>query len=273
MKKIIPIIVIVLYSFDCLSQSNEKETQKVDKRYVHPKSKFISVSAGIAFTSTHTMDPNNFIKSGFVMMNNHYFPNINYEHGLGNNLFFETGYEFGRIGINLGRQMTEEDSWDEYTRFVIDHNKHLLHVGMGYRLIGKNNFHFLNFHAGVFSGFSNNKNSELDAMLESPATFTIEEAPTGLDYQIERIINDYSRFLIGSYIGVSHELRLSKEVRLVFRYNHRFGFNSLLSGTYVFSENLNFSENATFNVRGGGAFISAGLKILLPDEYNKNELY
>lgn len=269
MKIFISIIVIVLYSFNCLAQTKDK--QKINKRYIHPKSKFISVSAGIAFTSTHTIDPNNFIKSGFVMMNNHYFPNINYEHGIGNNLFFETGYEFGRIGINLGRQKTKDDSWDKYTRVTPDHNKHQLQFGMGYRLIGKNNFHFLNFHAGVFSGFSNNKNSELNAMLESVATYTIEETTTGLNYQIERTINTYSRFLIGSYIGVSHELRLSKEVRLVFRYNHRFGFNSLLSGTYVFSENLSFSEDATFNVRGGGAFISAGLKILIPDKYNKNE--
>ncbi|MGM0477812.1 MAG: hypothetical protein ACQERC_01220 [Bacteroidota bacterium] len=279
MKYIIAGLLICLSTTNLFSQSADsiksaKKNERIQKRYIHPKSKYISVSAGFAFTSTYTKDPNNFLKTGPVMMNNHYFPNIKYEHGVGNNFFIETGYEFGRIGINMGREMKEDEYWDEYSRMVHDHNNHIFLFGGGYRVIGKNNFHFLNIHAGIFLGFSNKNQSDMKNFMNGSATYDIEEYPTGLDYQIERTIKTYSRFSFGPYIGLSHEFRLSSDVRFIIKYVQRFGLNPNFSGTYSFSDNLNFEQSATFQVRGGGAFISGGLKILLfKGKLDKNESY
>jgi hypothetical protein len=247
-----------------------KTRQRIEKRFIHPESKYITISGGWAFTSTYTNDPNSFLKTGLVMMNNHIFPNVRYEHSIGENTFLETSYEFGKVGINMGRKMTEEISWDKYSRFSKDHNNHILQIGCGYRIIGKNKFHFLNLHTGLFFGVSNKTQSDIQSFLNHSATYIVEEPETGLSYQIERNIESYSRYSFGAYLGASHEIRLSDRLRFVIRYTHRFGLNPILSGKYVFSDNLNLDSDATFDVRGGGAFISGGLKILLSKLNNPN---
>lgn len=264
------LIPVVFLSIGQENNNDIKTRLKIEKRFIHPESKYITISGGWAFTSTHTKDPNNFLKSGLVMMNNHIFPNVRYEHSIGQSTFLETSYEFGKIGINMGRNMTEEKSWDKYSRFYKDHNNHILQIGCGYRIIGKNKFHFLNLHTGLFLGFSNKTQPDIQSFLNQSATYTVEEYETGLNYQIERNIESYSRYSFGAYLGASHEIRLSDRLRFVIRYTHRFGLNPILSGKYVFSDNLNLDSAATFDVRGGGAFISGGLKILLSKFNNTN---
>ena len=96
---------LIPVAFLSIGQENNdiKTRLKIEKRFIHSESKYITISGGWAFTSTHTKDPNNFLKSGLVMMNNHIFPNVRYEHSIGENTFLETSYEFGKIGINMGR--------------------------------------------------------------------------------------------------------------------------------------------------------------------------
>jgi hypothetical protein len=74
-------------------------------------------------------------------------------------------------------------------------------------------------------------------------------------------------------MGVSKELRLSSSLRIALRYAHRRGFDSILAGTYAFSDELGFSQDATYKVTVGGAFLSGGLKLLLPDQFNKHDIY
>lgn len=274
MKNLLHTLFIVLvFSFALFSQNSNdiKETKKekrIEKRFIHPQSKYISVSGGIGFTSTHIKDPNNFLMEGLLMTNNTYFLNVMYEHGIRNNFFAEVGYNYIGQGMSMGRDMGDDNTWTTYDKLYHNHD---FQFGAGYRVINSNNFNFINLHAGLFIGFSNTKKSELPIQVGDSPTYTIYESHTNYNYQIVRRIDSYSRVSFGPYVGVSKDIRLSHNVRIFVKYVHRFGLNANLKGTMVLtSDEMTFDDVATFKVRGGGAFISAGLKIFL---FNRNLIY
>lgn len=245
-----------------------KKEKRIEKRFIHPNSKYVSVSGGFGFSSSYTKDPNNFLESGLNMRNNYYFPNLSYEHGIGRQLFLETTYEIGKVSLSMGRTYGEQNSWSETTRFLKNHNLHYLQLGAGYRVTGKNNFHFVNVHGGIFFAVSNRDNSDLAFLLSGTANIQVIEEDPFLQYEIIRSVQSYSRFTFGPYLSVSKEIRIAQEVSLFVKYTQRFGLNSIFEGTYSFSDNLNLTNDATFKVTGGGGFLSFGLKVLL----NKNKL-
>ncbi|HZH86420.1 MAG TPA: hypothetical protein VFD77_03820 [Brumimicrobium sp.] len=266
-------LMLQLFSSSLFSQTTEeikqaKKQERIEKRFIHPQSKYISVSAGFGFTSTHIKDPNDFLMEGLLMTNNTYFFNVMYEHGIKNNFFAELAYNYIGQGMSMGRDMGDENTWTNYTNLY--HN-HEFQLGAGYRVINSNNFNFINLHAGIFIGFSNTKKSELPIPVGESPTYTIYESHTNHNYQIVRTIDSYSRLSIGPYLGVSKDIRLSEHVRLFIKYVHRFGLNANLKGTMVLSsDEMSFNDAATFKVRGGGAFVSGGLKIYL---FNRKLIY
>lgn len=245
-----------------------KKEKRIEKRFIYPKSEYVSVSGGFGFSSSYTKDPNNFLESGPNMRNNYYFPNLSYEHGIGRQFFLETTYEIGKVSLSIGRTYGEQNSWSETTRFLKNHNLHNLQLGAGYRVIGKNNFHFVNVHGGIFFAASNRDKSDLAFLLSGTANIQVIEEDPFLQYEIIRSVQSYSRFTFGPYLSLSKEIRLAQEIRLFVKYTQRFGLNSIIEGTYSFSDNLNLTSDATFKVTGGGGFLSFGLKVLL----NKNKL-
>ena len=241
------------------------KNNKVEQRFIHPKSKYISISAGFGFTSTHVEDPNNFLNNGLIMQNNTYFPSVMYEHGIENNFFVELGYSYIGQGISYRRKIDEVGSFS-YSGFYSNHD---FQLGAGFRVINSKNYHFLNLHAGMFIGLAN------DRLVELPVDYTYNKTDpiTDLNYTLTTSITHFSPITFGPYIGASKEIRLSEDLRFFVKYTHRIGLNSIMSGTFVLnSDDMNFNHDATFNVRGGGAFISAGLKVLLfKNKLNKNE--
>src|SRR5690554_1749412 len=247
-------LVFQLFSFSIFSQNSEevkqaKKLERIEKRFIHPQSKYISVSGGIGFTSTHIKDPNDFLMDGLLMTNNTYFLNVMYEHGIRNNFFAEVGYNYIGQGMSMGRDMGDDNTWTRYDKLYHNHD---LQFGAGYRMINSNNFNFINLHAGLFIGFSNTKKSELPIQVGDSPTYTIYESNTNYNYQIVRIIDSYSRVSFGPYVGVSKDIRLSHNVRIFVKYVHRFGLNANLKGTMSLTSNdMTFNDVATYKVRGG----------------------
>lgn len=271
--KNISLFIFTTLSFMIYSQNvdllQDKKKIKVQKRYIHPKSKFISVSAGWQFNATHTHDPNNFFDA-LTMVNNGIFPNFTYEQGIKNDFFAEVGYDFTRKRISLSREMGNGQAWSNSNSYFANyrpfkgHLSHNLHLGGGYRVIGKNNFHIFNVHGGIFLGVSNKSQSDMMPYIGSKATYTRNEEHTGLNYQIQRTLDSYSRISLGTYLSISKEIRLSDEVRFFVKYTHRFGFISTFKGTYeIISDDIDFDHDISFKTFGGGALITGGLKILL----------
>lgn len=268
MKNLLVILHLTMFfSFSVFSQTydkielTKKEERKI-KRYIHPQSKYISVSAGFGFTSTHIKDPNNFLSEGLIMQNNTYFPNVMYEHGIRDGFFAEAGYSYIGQGISLKRDYSENSSWGYYRKHYSNHD---IQLGIGYRLANSNNFNFFNLHAGMFFGVSNMKSNDVKNFKEGTATISVSENvenTANLNYQLVETTNSFSRLSVGPYLGLSKDIRLSSKVRIFVKYVHRFGLNANIDNSIkIVSDNMTFDDKVSVKVRGGGAFISGGLKI------------
>lgn len=244
-------LVIIVGSIVC---AQEKKT-KAEKRFIHPKSKYIAVSGGWAFTASHINDPQRFLDNGPIMQNDGLFPNIMYEQGIQNDFFAEMGYSFIPQGLSIKQTLGESSG---SSTFIL-HDNHDLQIGGGYRLILKNNFHLCNFHGGLFLGYTMNHVGS-----SSWGVYTVNDIETHKKYKFVYHIDDYSKFAIGPYLGISKELRLSDDVRFFFKYTQRFGLVSQASGRIALSsEEFPLNHDAFFNLRGGGAYLAFGFKVLL----------
>lgn len=260
MKNTLALILLLSCSHTLLfSQSTDKKSLRIEKRYIHPKSKYLSFSAGWGFTSILVNDPNNFLTEGLKLRNNTYLPNIMYEHGIANNFFAEVGYSYTRQGVFFAREVNGSGGSSYFGLY----HSHDAILGGGYRLIAKNNIHVLNFHAGFCMGFAD----ETERFADLPLSFgnTQKDIITNAKYEVKVKVNHFSSISIGPYLGISKEFRLSKDIRFFAKYIQRFGLNTTMSGEMVLtSDEIDFvDEPATFKVRDGGAFVTFGLKILL----------
>ena len=257
-KLFLIVLIYITASSVAYAQEGDDKLSKKEKRYIHPKSKYLSFSFGFGFTSTVVTDPNNFLDQGVLMSNSAYIPNIMYEHGVTSNFFAEIGYSFIRQGISYSRIVENVGGFSSYSS---NYHNHDVQIGTGYRVINQNNLHFINLHAGFFFGFANAKLTDLPFQYGNNRTDIV----SGLPYSIGVSINGFKAISFGPYLGVSKELWLSKDVRFFMKYIQRFGLITTMSGDFVLTSNeIEFVEEpATFAVRGGGAFITLGLKISL----------
>lgn len=248
-------LALTLYGTGIYAQS-EMITDRATKRFVHPKSKYLTFSAGFGFTSTVTKDPNNFLLQGILMRNNTFVPEIRYEQGIKNGIFAEIG--LAQIGQGILQKVRLGD--DELSFYRGFYKSYYLDFGAGYRLKNANNFHFANFHGGFFLSVTNANRSNIPdeyGVLVTDNNFNSTLVTTN--------ILKFQPIGFGSYVGVSKDFRLSKDIRFFIKYIQRFGFVNNLSGTFdLSSQSTNFDAGAaSFKVTGGGAFITGGLKILL----------
>lgn len=260
MKSSTIIFVILCFMFRLsFSQSNHltKNTaqSKAEKRYVHPKAKYISISSGWGFSSVNLKGANNFLQQGVSMRRSSFIPELRYEHGIKNNIFAEIGYLSFVHGFTLSRIVNEMMN-TSYERLYRNNE---FNFGLGYRLFGKNNYHILNFHSGLFFGFTNR---ELSAI---PDYFSrsMHDMETNEIFNINISVLNKNQFSFGPYVGISKELRLSRDVRLFLKYTHRFGLIKSFNATFdLSSETISVpQEQGTIKMNSGGSVITAGIKI------------
>lgn len=253
--KLVIIFGLLLVSNHVISQIDED--LKIEKRFIHPRSKYLTFSAGWGFTSILVKDPNHFLTEGVLMQNNTYLPQLMYEHGIANNFFGELGYSFIHQGVFYGRKL-DVKSFSSYYRFF---GNHTIQIGIGYRVITKNNLHFFNIHGGIFAGIANRKINNL------PIEYSVDRLDFFTNYKYTTLmrLNDFNSLAFGAYLGISKEIRLSKDVRFFLKGIQLFGMRSILSGTIeLSSDEIDFiNEPASFEVRSGGFLLTAGLKIQL----------
>ena len=229
---------------------------KLQLRYIHPKSKYIAVSRGWGYTSTYINDANSFFNQGYARGNNTNVTSIVYEHGLRDNFFIEAGYANFEMGIMIER-IIDDIGWSSYKGLYRNYE---LQLGAGYRIVARRNYHILNLHSGIFVGVAGNKIGEFN----DSGTYTDFDYITGSVFSY-RLVNNYSNPIsFGPYLGVSKEIRLSRDVRFFVKYIQRFGLLTNLSGDIELnSPTLSLDKKASYAMRSGGNFITAGLKILL----------
>ena len=250
---------------DNLSLTKVKSSQEF-------KTKYLCFSSGWSFNATHTKSLNNFFEP-ISMVNSGFFPSLMYEFGIKKRLFSEIGFDINKQSISISRPIIDDERWTSSTSFLRKHRSNNFNFGFGYRVTNKKDFNFFNIHGGFYLGLSNKSVSDMNQFIGGNATYFIFEERNNLIYHYTRTLEKYSRFSFGCYIGVSKEIRLSKDILFFVKYSHRFGFIPQFSGTYdVYFDDANLDFRSKFLSRGGGYYFSGGLKFLLfKKQFTSNE--
>jgi hypothetical protein len=240
----------------------QSDSNKLVKHYIHPKSKFLGINSGFGFTSTIINDNNNYLTNGYVTGNNTYVFGLAYSHGLERNISLELAFNSMKIGFIIS---PNHDKLMSYYREMYRSTD--FQFGGIYRLTTKNEFNIINFHGGLTLGFLRQPKHSISSYQNGDliGTYTFNQE----QQIITRIyLNDYNKFILGFYLGVSKDIRLSKDVRFFVSYQQRFGINPLIDGMISFEENNNIlPSEGHILVRGGGTFLTGGFKILLFGKY------
>lgn len=252
------------YSFCQTEKSDDKPIQsKSEKRYIHPKAEYFCVSAGWGFSSSNIKFANNYLENGFMMRGGSFIPEVRYEHGIKSNFFAEFGYL--NIGHSFALVRVVNDI--EISRVERVYRNNEFNLGIGYRLFTKHNYHIINFHTGFFTGFAKRD------LMAHPDNFsrTINDMETNETFDVNFMVVDKRLLSFGPYIGISKELRLSKNIRFFVKYIHRFGLLSTFKASFnLTSNNISVPQDKGYlKMASGGSTVTAGFKFQILSKFYK----
>jgi hypothetical protein len=233
-------------------QKAAKTEYKKQKRYIHPKSIFISLTGGLGFVKSYADDPNEFIIDSY---GESLSTRLMVEKGIKNNFFAEAGYQFIEYYSSI-RFSYPNGSFSSNEYFT-----HQLNLGAGYRVIGKKkNYHYFNIHAGFSIGLIPAKKAPLYGFgnVSMSMGTNLNNYTFSFSYESELL----SSVILAPYVGISKDFRLTEKmfISLVYRYQH--GLNKLSEQSIVYENSSEFTtpQSATNYMNGTEHSIQLGLK-------------
>lgn len=188
---------------------------------------------------------------------------INYQYTVNPSMYLETGFKYikhyhgynGNIYhfINGG---IINDLFSIYSTLSFD-------FGCGYRIITNNNFRLFDLHAGISLGMVDNKVGSGGTFSPPPSIYTDRNGNTGvLNFSSSYIITN--RTNLGSYIGVSKDIRITENLYITARFHNHFGKNrSFSQHTINYSLSTIGVENEAYGrITSKGRMYALGLKWL-----------
>lgn len=242
-------------------------TSKFEHKPIAAKSHLISLSASHNLYPFIVGSPSLLMNGDLITRTTHRLGlidalYINYQYTLNPNWYIETGFKYlkhyhgynGNIYhfINGG---TINDLISIYSTFSFD-------FGCGYRIITKNNFRLFDLHAGISVGFVDNKVGS-GGTFSSSSSYTDWAGNTGvLNFSSSYIITN--RINMGSYIGVSKDIRITENLFLTARFHNHFGKNrSFSQHTINYSlTTIGVTNEAYGRITSKGRMYALGLKWL-----------
>lgn len=183
---------------------------------------------------------------------------INYQFSLPHHFFIESGFKYLKHWTYF-----RTNEWVANHYYNISGFSTLsFSLGTGYRIVGNHNLRFLDLHTGFTLGIADNPIGNGDAFSNS-IEYIDNNGQTGIlsyawQYQIK------SRYNLGFYLGVSKDIRITKNLYATARYHYQFGKNSQLTEHQI-SYNVP-TLNLYNTVRGGnsakGQMVAIGLRWL-----------
>lgn len=267
-KELTLIILIIIQASITFAQSvNEKQELKkrklIEKRYIHPSSRYLSFSGGWGFISNFIDDSNNILRSSYFPEHGSFLPAITYEHGIKNNYFVEISYSYIENGTTFKTEFNNISS----SSYVPHYNNHDIQLGIGYRVITKNNYNLINLHTGLFLGIADADFNNLPKLVHN----TSLELGDNNQILVRANATSFSRTTLGPYLGLSKEIRITSKFRFLIKYTHRFGLVNQMQGEVKLSSPTNtYNEPTTFRLNGSGAFITLGVKFMVFEKLLNN---
>lgn len=231
-----------------MNRKQAKNEFKKEKRYIEPKSRYLTLCTGLAFSGTH------FNRTEKVLSTQKFATialNVSYEHGWKNNLFFEGKYN--RLSISSGELMkTELGNYSTAGNAFVGH---FLSAGMGYRIQNpKTNFQFFNVHAGLGVGFTL-QNKGINQY--GSGSLSYDEQNFSFNYVNEQT----AKVMPILYFGISKDIRLTDRLALNFAYTRQHGLRSVYNSTFNYWSTTSPEIKTTQGrIRGSANLFQFGLK-------------
>lgn len=237
-----------------LDRKAAKKMYRKEKRYIDPQSAFLRTSGGIYLSRTSiTADPKNVMKSG---SSPDFMPQIAFEKGMGNNLYFEASLSSGSVWF------TEKYRVMPYSSMATSTSNNLqLGLGAMYRWTLPSNYVILNFHTGLSSGLLFDR---VGNMWTSSSQWGGAMNNTPFEFSTKVTCTVVSKYIGAVYLGASKDFRLANRVYFNLGYRRYFGFSSIIKATIEYTDLLTQQSSVIQSkVRGDGSEITFGLKFKL----------
>lgn len=213
---------------------------------ISPTSSVIKTTPNFKFFPRHNSF---FLKSAYFDYGFHLAKNIFVECGIG----YVNNYSSATIDLSSFGQT------NEFSYYVSAFNTYSLDLGAGYKVVVKNKVRLFDLRFGMHL-------SILDGQLRSfnPTELTsIFSNSSGqqLSFTMTESDNIVKNIAVGTYLGVSKDISLTKNLFLNLRYNKYFGKNMILS-RHVFSyqiPDLNIDNSVDGAISSAGQMYSLGL--------------
>lgn len=242
------------------NETGEKDMEKVEKIYKRQKRKplplystFVSASGGLILQPIHVSDVNNINISANSLLGTGY---LSIEQNIKKNKFLETGYSVLEYYMGSKRKELEGDCF-MCGSFTYAFDVHHFSLGIGKRLIGKNNYNYLNLHAGVVLSYTNQ-----DKGLSGWGHLSVGDVANGDTVYFEQY-QDYQKinFFPLFYVGISRDFRIKGNLyfNILYRYHQGIMNVSEREVQYV-SQWTNGWQNAHIVINGSYHTFQAGFK-------------
>lgn len=187
---------------------------------------------------------------------------LNYEFTLPENFFVASGFKYLRqwTYLQANRAVIQNGgfNYDHVSSFAtLSFN-----VGAGYRFVGKNNLRFFDVHAGLSIGFTDNPIGSGGYYYNSKPYEDINGNQGVMNYGWSYQIS--SRYYYGFYLGISKDIRITKNLYLTARYHYQFGKNSKLTEHLIHYElpTLGINNTVRASNTAKGQMFALGLRWL-----------
>lgn len=152
---------------------------------------------------------------------------INYQYTLPKNFFVESGFQYLKYWTNFRTDEWIVKAYDNLSGF----STLSFSFGGGYRLVGEHNLRFFDVHAGFTMGITDNKIGSGQSFSGS-LPYQDGNGNSGvLEYAWQYKI--ISRTSFGFYLGVSKDIRITKNLYATARYHFQLGKNSKLTEHFI----------------------------------------
>ncbi|RFC55670.1 hypothetical protein [Brumimicrobium aurantiacum] len=210
--------------------STDKIQERTNKRYIEPGTHILTLALSNNRYPLIIKDPSALLDSEIITE----FSNparkladalyINYQYSLPKNFFVEAGFKYLKHWTYF-----KTNDWAISMETDISSFSTLsFSLGSGYRFVGENNLRFFDVHAGVTLGITDNPVGNGGSFSRS-FEYTDYNGNTGMfSYNLQYQIT--SRYSLGFYLGLSKDIRVTKNLYLTARYHYQFGENSELTG-------------------------------------------
>lgn len=243
-------------------EKENKIQERAKKRLIKPSTHILTIAVSnnrfpVILNSPSILLPSEMVSRIYEpstgLVNSAFF---NYEYSLPKNFFVEASFQY----LRRWTYFKTNESIVRHHYYMSGFSTFSTSFGSGYRFVGANNLRFFDVHFGFTVGITDNPLGYGQALTNTFEYIDNNGNQAQLYYSWEYRIK--SRFSLGFYLGISKDIRITKNLYATFKYHYQFGkWSKITDHTIGYSiSNLNINETVKASITEKGQMFALGLR-------------